>query len=95
MDKCRGSSRFLIAHRVKPNLPQNAILDTMNGFCVCSPEFTFVQAATICELPKLIEIGYELCGTYDLSEGGYRECAPLTTVERLTAFAVRRMGCTG
>lgn len=87
MGKYRGSSRFLIAHRVKPNLPQNAILDTMNGFCVCSPEFTFVQAAAICELPKLIEIGYELCGTYDLSEGRYRECAPLTTVERLTAFA--------
>lgn len=59
----------------------------MNGFCVCSPEFTFVQAAAICELPKFIEIGYELCGTYDLSGGGYRECAPLTTVERLTAFA--------
>lgn len=37
-------------------------------------------------LPKLIELGFELCGTYDSSNGSLRECPPLTTVEKLVAF---------
>ena len=59
----------------------------MNGFRVCSPELCFVQMATGWNLPKLIELGFELCGAYDLSDNSYRTCAPLTSVEKLTAYA--------
>ena len=59
----------------------------MNGFRVCSPELCFVQMATLWNLPKLIELGFELCGAYDLSDNSYRTCAPLTSVEKLTAYA--------
>lgn len=59
----------------------------MNGFRVCSPELCFVQMATLWNLPKLIELGFELCGTYDLSDNSYRTCTPLTSVEKLTEYA--------
>lgn len=82
----RRVSSEVVSHVQSGPLPARAILDTQNGFCVCSPELCFVQTARSLGLAKTIELGYELCGTYDISVDDLRECAPLTSVERLTAF---------
>ena len=71
----------------RPLLDEPPRKGSMNGFRVCSPELCFVQMATLWNLPKLIELGFELCGAYDLSDNSYRTCAPLTSVEKLTAYA--------
>ena len=42
--------------------------------------------AAVWGIEKLIQLGFELCGTYDTTNGDVRECAPLTTVDRLDAF---------
>ena len=46
-----------------------------------------MQMASVWSLPKLIELGYEFCGTYDVSNGQVRECLPLTSVDKLLAYA--------
>lgn len=85
-DAVRRKSREAISHVESAELPSRSILDSMNGFSVCSPELCFVQMATLWELPKLVELGFELCGTYDLSNGEHRRCAPLTSVDKLSAY---------
>ena len=52
---------------------------------VCSPEVCFLQMASILSLVELIQLGFELCGTYDLSSDDVRECPSLTSVSKLTA----------
>lgn len=84
----RGSLRrrgALVCHVWKGALPKGSVLDTQNGFCVCSPEVCFLQMASILSLVELIQLGFELCGTYDLSSDDVRECPSLTSVSKLTA----------
>lgn len=85
-DSARRKSREAVCHVESAPLPARSILDSMNGFSVCSPELCFVQMATLWELPKLIELGFELCGTYDLSYGEYRKCTPLTSIDKLSSY---------
>lgn len=83
----RRSSSEVACHVQSVLPPARSILDSRNGFCVVSPELCFVQMAGLWSMPKLIELGYELCGTYDCSTDDIRACQPLTSVERLRAFA--------
>ena len=76
-------------------MPKGWILDSENGFCVCSPEFTFLLMADTLDAMDLILLGYEFCGTYDVSAGDLRFCAPLTTVARLRSVAERAEGVRG
>ena len=85
-ETARRSSSEVVCHVESASLPVGAVLDTQNGFSVCSPELCFVQMANALGLEKLIELGFELCGTYDTWCDEVRECAPLTTVQRLRAF---------
>lgn len=82
----RRSSSEVVSHVQGSPLPAGSVLDTLNGFCVCSPELCFLQMASALTLPKLIELGFELCGTYDTSNGDIRACMPLTSVDKLVAF---------
>lgn len=86
-DSVRRSSKDVVSHVASGSIPKGAILETGNGFYVISPELCFIQAACSMELPKLIELGFELCGTYDTSCEGLRTCNPLTTARKLSAFA--------
>ena len=90
-DAIRRTSSEVVCHVERAPLPPRSVLDSQNGFCVCAPPLTFVQMATQLSQPKLIELGYELCGTYDLWNDHFRECAPLASVEQLTAH-VDRLG---
>lgn len=85
-DAIRRASSDVICHVESTPLPPSSIFDSQNGFSVCAPPLCFVHMATLLSRPKLIELGYELCGTYDLSNGNLRACAPLTSVEQLTAY---------
>lgn len=85
-DAARRTSCEAISHVEGTVLPPRSILDSQNGFSVCCPELCFVQMASLWSLPKVIQLGFELCGTYDASEGGLRECAPMTSVDKLAAY---------
>lgn len=91
---CR-SSKNVVSHIWQGHLPRGAILDTRQGFCVCSPELTFLQMANTLDRVKLIELGFELCGTYDVLDGVIRSCAPLTNSKKLLSFASRANGMHG
>ncbi|GAA6490174.1 hypothetical protein K270103H11_27410 [Gordonibacter urolithinfaciens] len=90
----RPSSEF-VCHVWSGPLPKGSVLDTQNGFCVCSPELCFLQMANSLSMVELIMLGFELCGTYDVSDGDVRECQPLTSVAKLSAFADKMHGVNG
>lgn len=91
----RRPSREFVCHVWSGPLPKGSVLDTQNGFCVCSPELCFLHMATVLPLIELIMLAFELCGTYDVREGDVRECQPLTTVAKLTAFVDKMQGVKG
>lgn len=69
-------------------LPERSFIDAGQGFYVSTPEFCFLQMASKMTLAQLIQLGFELCGTYALVKGcpaTARE-APLTSVSKLKAF---------
>ncbi len=90
----RPSSEF-VCHVWSGLLPKGSVLDAQNGFCVCSPELCFLQMANSLSMIELIMLGFELCGTYDVSDGDVRECQPLTSVAKLSAFAEKMHGVNG
>lgn len=83
-DSLRRNSREHECHVWKSALPKGMVLDTLNGFCVCSPELCFLQMASRLSLVELIQLGFELCGIHDLSSADIMRCAPLTTVSKLS-----------
>lgn len=91
----RRTSGDVASHVWSGPLPKGSVFDTENGFYVSSPELCFLQMAERASLVELIEGGFELCGTYDVSTGELRSCAPLTTVARLESFASKAAGAHG
>lgn len=91
----RRESRGVASHVWSAALPKGSILDSENGFYVCSPELTFLQAADVLDVVDLIELAYEFCGTYDISTGETRSCAPLTSIAKLRAYASKADGVRG
>jgi len=70
---------------------------------VSSPEFCFLQLANQLPLPRLIQLGYELCGKYSIPvrgdlnapEKGFYKRDSLTSVNALQAFIDRMPGING
>lgn len=62
-----------------------------------TPEFCFLQMAGCLSLVQLIQLGFELCGTYALVGGApaVRRAAPLTTKVKLAAFVEQSSGARG
>lgn len=75
----------LVCHVWTGALPKGSVLDTQNGFCVCSPEVCFLQMSSVLSLVELVQLGFELCGTYDLCTEEIRTCPPLTSVSKIAA----------
>lgn len=82
----RRNSKTLTSHLWNGPLHKGTILDSGKGFYVVSPEFCFALMAKTLSIPKLIELGFELCGIYDIFRGAIYKAKPLTTVSRLKAF---------
>lgn len=93
--KLRRPSSVFVCHVWSGPLPKGSVLDTQNGFCVCSPELCFLQMANSLSMVELIMLGFELCGTFDVNNGDVRECQPLTSAAKLWAFADKMHGVNG
>lgn len=85
--KNRADTASVTTH-VWHELPEKSFVDAGEGFLVSTPEFCFLQMANQLSLGCLIQLGFELCGTYYLVEGAsaQRRDAPLTTVNKLKTF---------
>lgn len=91
---CRRSD-IITSHAWQGSIPRNAILDTGEGFYVCCPEMTLVLMGQTLEKVKLIKLGYEFCGTYNLAPETSFQCEPLTSVRKLKSFIDRAEGMYG
>lgn len=69
-------------------LPDGSVADAGMGFLVSTPEFCFLQLASRLSLAHLMQVGFELCGTYALAEDGpaKQRKEPLTSVGELKSF---------
>ena len=90
----RTGAESVVPHVYKHPLPVGSLLRANPEVLVSSPELMFVQLARVLELPELIAVAMELCGTYRTNAMPYGAGEPktlyeepqLTTVERLRAF---------
>lgn len=95
----RGARRSLKNARASLCLgpfPANSFELVFDDVWVASPELMFLLLARELTLVELVEIGCELCGTYRLTEDGSAfGLAPLTSVQKLRAYAARASGMHG
>jgi len=104
---CRRESAFVKSHVESRKLPEGCMVDLGGDVSVASPELCFVQMANRLSLVKLIELGLELCGTYtlavsgeaggsfELSDRGFNNHPPLTSVKKLKSVTDRMEGVWG
>lgn len=80
-------------------LPEGALYELLPGIFIESPEFMFLQAASILDFETLIAFGDELCGHYSFDnreERGFRKRSiPLTSTEKVMQFLLKADGCRG
>lgn len=78
----------IIGHRTTLSYPARSFIKISDDIYACCPELAFIQAASLVSLPKLVSIGYELCGSY--AHGKTTGCsAALTTPRRLLSYCDR------
>lgn len=90
----RNTSVQVVRHLAVAPLPGGAFVKIADGLFVASPELSFFHQANVLPLPKLVELGDELCGFYRIDpsvSSGFVKAQPLTTATKLKAFA-ERMG---
>jgi len=103
----RWPTKAVAFHVLSGEMPDGCIIGAEKGFKdrfeVSSPEFCFLQIAGTLALPRLIELGYELCGGYSLPiagdlgfpKQGFYNRPPLTSMKKLTAFITGMPGFKG
>jgi len=87
--------------------PEGCFINIDDSIFVSSPEFCFLQMANKYALLGLIELGYELCGSYSMPaartvtgdsralEKGFYDRQPLTNTKKLESFLSRMSGIKG
>lgn len=60
----RPRSKMYVGHACRAPLPANSFYRVSAEVHVTCPELTFVQMAGVLELPQLVALGMEFCGTY-------------------------------
>lgn len=94
----RRDSDTMRCHVWSGGLPRDSFAKLARGLYVSSPEFVFLQMARELTLIQLIELGFELCGSYALDstcEKGFRAREPITSVFRLQTFVNKADGVHG
>lgn len=103
----RARSNSVIPRVWGTPLPREAFLCVRKDLYVSSPEFLFLQMARALELPELVALGMELCGTYRrdvpmhrLGEEGHEfatvyQIPSITTPAKLRDFIGRMNGAQG
>lgn len=88
-----ASARFrsdrTVCHVSTAHFPKGSFVHVGAGVLVAEPELCFVQASTGASLAQLAKIGYELCGSYRLSDGetkGFCSGEPLASPASLRRF---------
>ncbi|MCL1896009.1 MAG: hypothetical protein FWG03_05625 [Clostridiales bacterium] len=90
-------------HMFAGQTPEGCFINIDDGLVVSSPEFCFLQMASLLPLAGLIVLGYEMCGTYSMPvagdmtvpERGFYKRRPLTSVKKIEAFLGRMAGAKG
>ena len=99
----RRTRQEMKQHVFTGQTPAGCFISIDNTLFVSTPEFCFLQMADTLPLVRLIELGYELCGSYSMhTEGdpniptrGFHLRDPLTNVKKLEAFVSRMPGIKG
>lgn len=97
-DADRRSGLGMKCHTWSVDVPRNAFAKVCDEVFVSSPEFVFLQMANELSLIHLIELGYELCGSYSLNpaiERGFEESPCMTKASRIVAFLEKAPGSRG
>ena len=94
-ERQRRRSKDVTCHLWQANLPEGSFYKA-RGVYVSSPEFTFLQLASVLPIEQLIALGCELCGSYVLLPEGVthpgsldsmpKRLAPLTNMDKMGAF---------
>ena len=76
-------------------LPADAFIEVDEGIAISGPELLFAEAASFMDLPRLVLLGHELCGSFSRNPDDPRngdaafKLAPVTTVARIKGFLKR------
>lgn len=94
----RGYAKGVRCHACAAAFPPGSFVRAADDVCVSSPSLLFLQMATILSLVELVELGFELCGSYAMDpsdERGFRSRAPLASARSLGKFVARAKGMHG
>lgn len=95
----RRRSASHIAHVWSGPIPEGSFYDLGNNVFIAAPEFMFLVAATLLDVPEIIAFGCELCGLYGFDESrkrGFRKRkVPLTTIAKMTVYLAGAQDCRG
>lgn len=82
----------VVTHLHQTDVPARSVLWLDEHASMVSPEMLFVQLASVCSLPELVTVGYELCGGFCRCASNPRsgevtlDVPPVTSVEELRRF---------
>ena len=94
----RRSFRGVVCHTCQSALPDRSFWRLGDDYRISSPELCFAQMASSLSLPRLVCLGFELCGSYALAESassGFWQREPITTVRRIGLFLGKLSGMKG
>lgn len=86
--RCRSSSRCY-PHVCTFPLPPSTFLALSKGILCAKPALAFIQAGTYLSFPALLELGYELCGTYRIDPRSHEavfQMEPLVSCAEIRMF---------
>lgn len=98
---CTGQNRSLpsyTGHLTQQGIPERSLIKIADGIWICAPELVFVQMATCIGRMALIELGFELCGTYRTPRSGAPssyDSPALTSAAALEGFLARTASIPG
>lgn len=95
----RSENPACSCHVWSGRIPSGSFLALGDGVYANSPEFLFMQMATKLDFAEAVAFGFELCGTYFITEAvgrGFMASVPrLATASRIRAFLDKMEGCYG
>ena len=90
VDSCskKWNSKSVECHRTSHPVPRGSFRKIAESVYIVSPEYCFMEMASVLPFAKLVEFGYVLCGTYTLNpeadEKNRRK--PLASVQGIESF---------
>ena len=78
-------------------IPERSFVAIEPSVRLSTPEFTYLQMATVLSLPRLASYAYEIAGGYSLNQGGrsFHARPPLTSLDLLAQYLSKCAGVRG